>query len=86
MSRAECEMVADHGAVEIDMAERNGDLQQKRRQREICAAPFMAVNPSHAKMLMLYCYIWQEELLGSTHCRFSAARSAADYGSERRRC
>ena len=65
MSGAEREVVTNDGAVEIDMAERNGDLQQKRRKRKICAAPFMTVNPSHARMLMLYCYTWQEELLRS---------------------
>lgn len=53
MSRAEREVIANNSAIEIDVAERDGDLQQKRCKREICAAPSMAVNPSHIAMVML---------------------------------
>jgi hypothetical protein len=46
---ADRKVVAGNRAIEIDMAERDDDLQQKRRKRKICATPFMAVNPSHTK-------------------------------------
>ncbi len=54
-------MVGADGAIEVHVAERNDDLQQKRCKREICATPSMAVNPSHGGMLMLQCYVWQED-------------------------
>jgi hypothetical protein len=53
MQPGKSEMVRPDDAVEIDMAERHRNLQQQRRKREVCAAPFMAVHPSHACMLTL---------------------------------
>ena len=49
-----------HNAVEMHMPERHRDLQRQRRKREQRATPFMAMNPPHAGMLTLQCYVWQE--------------------------
>jgi hypothetical protein len=53
MCRAKRAMRATDYTVDVSVAERDNDLQQERRKREICAAPAMAANPSHATMLML---------------------------------
>ena len=46
-------MVGTDDAVEVDMPERHRDLQHQRRKREVCATPFMAMNPPHVGMLTL---------------------------------
>ena len=74
MGRAKRKVLADHGAIEIDVAERDNDLQQKRRKREICATSFMTLTPSHAPMLTLQYHIWQEDLFGG-----ASAHRVADF-------